>query len=61
MKRALIGILAALAALAPAMAFADIAAPTVMERGGTLIWVLVIAIIVIVAAVLFFILRKRKK
>ena len=59
MKRALIGILAVLAALAPATAFADIAGP--VRGGGGLVWVLVIAIIVIVAAILFIVLKKRKK
>ena len=47
--------------LMPALAFADALVPSVWERSGTLIWVLVIAAIVIAAAVLFFVIRKRKK
>ena len=62
MKRALIAILAALAALMPATAFADVA-PGPFDRGGMgpVVIVLIIAVIVIVAAVLFIVLKKRKK
>ena len=62
MKRVLLGMLAALAALAwPAVALADIADPGGIRGGGTLVWVLVIAVIVIVAAILILVLKKRKK
>ena len=60
MKRVLLGMLAAMAALAwPAVAMADIAGP--VERHAGLIWVLVIAVVVIAAVVLFFVLKKKKK
>ena len=61
MKRMLCALAAAFACAFPVSAYADAAIPSVWERGGALIWVLVIAIIVIVAAVLIFVLRKRRK
>ena len=45
----------------PAVAFADALVPSVWERNGTLIWVLVIAVVIIAAVVLYFVIRKRKK
>ena len=47
--------------LMPAMAFADALVPSVWERNGTLILVLVIAVVIIAAVVLYFVIRKRKK
>ena len=62
MKRILLGMLAALTALAwPAVAMADIADPGGIRGGGGLVWILVIAVVIIAAVVLFFVLRKNKK